>query len=99
VKTIWKFPLESVDEQTVEMPEGAWILTVQMQGSVPCLWAVVHPEARLTPRRILIHGTGRPPLDRLGRYIGTVQMLDGSRVFHVFEAEQPAPPQAEDQPK
>jgi len=31
------------------------------------------------------YGTGHPVKDNPGRYIGTVQMLDGKLVFHLFE--------------
>lgn len=40
-ETIWKFPLEIADSQSVVMPSGARILSAQMQGSTLCLWAVV----------------------------------------------------------
>jgi hypothetical protein len=39
LKTIHKYPLHIADRQTVAMPRGARILTVQMQHEVPCLWA------------------------------------------------------------
>jgi len=38
-KTTWKYPLEITDEQNLMMPEGAEILTAQMQGGTLCLWA------------------------------------------------------------
>lgn len=41
MKTIWKFELKVGDKQTVEMPEGAEILTAQFQGDTLCLWALV----------------------------------------------------------
>lgn len=44
MNTIWKYPLYVQDVQTVEMPDEADILTVQVQGDVPCLWAMVNPD-------------------------------------------------------
>lgn len=89
---IWKFPLEfTVHPQVIAMPEGARILTVQMQRAVPCLWAMVDPIARRTSRHILIVGTGAEIAEHLApvyRYIGTFQMVDGAFVWHVFELQE-----------
>ena len=41
MKTIWKFPVPVNDGNVLEMPEGAKILSVQVQGETPCLWALV----------------------------------------------------------
>lgn len=84
MKTIWKYPLEITDEQVVAMPNDAEILTVQMQGSELCLWAVVEDTNPKEPRTICIIGTGNPmPDERFLIYIGTAQM--GPLVWHVFE--------------
>lgn len=90
MKTIWKYPLEVVDLQTVKMPAGAQILTAQMQGSAStgvtlCLWALVQPDAPLTGCVIEILGTGHPAPDVPRRHIGTVLMMQGALVWHVFE--------------
>lgn len=88
-RTIWKFPLRIEDTQSVGIPEGGRILTVQMQGYCPCLWALVDPYAPVTRRSIRIFGTGHEINDAESlTYIGTFQMGDaplGSLVFHVFE--------------
>lgn len=87
-RTIWKYELTVAEYQTVEMPVDAEILTVQMQGDVLCLWALVSPDAELAPRSIEVFGTGHPIEYSAGnyrRYIGTVQMHGGSLVWHVFE--------------
>ena len=97
MKTIWKFPLELIDEQDVMMPKGAKILSVHVQVSIDvseaheivCLWALVDPDAKLQKRVIEIFGTGNP-IDVPGvthKFIGTVQMRGGSLVWHVFEQE------------
>ncbi len=70
------------------MPIGAKILTVQTQNDIPCLWALVDPQAETEGRNIEIFGTGHPVLSDLGtarEYIGTFQMHNGTLVFHVFE--------------
>lgn len=87
MKKIYKYPLEITDTQFVELPLGAEILTVQMQGNQLCLWAMVNtlPEAIKKNRRIEIIGTGNPiPIGDL-KYISTFQMMDGRLIYHVFE--------------
>jgi hypothetical protein len=85
-RTIWKFPLVVTDKQVVEMPRGAKILCVQMQGEKPCIWALVDPKTpRSIGRRFSIYGTGHPIQGGPGKFIGTFQMNGGSLVFHLFE--------------
>ncbi len=83
---VYKFPLEISDEQKVSMPEGAKVLTVQVHKGWPCLWAECNPDKEPVFRTFLIRGTGHPIDDDIKKeYIGTIQMLDGSIVYHVFE--------------
>lgn len=49
-KTIWKFELETTGNQTLKMPIGAEILSVQTQFDKPCLWALVEPNAEKEDR-------------------------------------------------
>ena len=51
--TIWKYPLETVTNQTVRMPLGSKILTVQVQHAYPCLWAVVDEHTNVLTERII----------------------------------------------
>lgn len=89
MKTIWKFPLQTTDQQSLEMPESAEILSVQVQGETPCLWALVDPQAIRLTRVFETFGTGHPvPVDAghiRRKFIGTYQLLSGALVFHVFE--------------
>lgn len=85
MKTIWKFPLEVVDEQLVDMPEGSEILAVQVQLGVPCLWAAVTPDAAKVKRCIATYGTGHPMKSRAAdQYVGSYQLQGGALVFHVY---------------
>jgi hypothetical protein len=89
--TIWKYPIEIIDAQVVEMPEGATILDVQAQDDVPCIWALVDPEKPSETRTILTYGTGHPIDNRVAmssRHIGTYQIKGGKLVFHVFISEE-----------
>lgn len=83
---IWKFELAVTDQQTLMMPEGAKLLSVQMQGDACCLWALCDEEMAPEPRHIAIYGTGNPLPDQPGKYIATFQMHGGALVFHAFEA-------------
>lgn len=85
--TIWKFPLEAVENQIIIMPVGAIVLTVAMQYQTPTLWALVDPSAvgGVGRRKIAIYGTGHPLPEDYGVYINTFQMAGGDLVFHVFD--------------
>lgn len=88
MKTIWKFPIEITDVQPVCMPEGAEILSAQVQGGQLCLWALVNPENQMTERVIEVFGTGNPIHSGMGtdrKFIATAQMRDMPPVWHVFE--------------
>ena len=86
MNSIRKYPLRIADEQTIDFPEGAEVLAVQVQKGTPCLWVRVDPAAPKTPRKIITHGTGHPVPETTGRYIGTYQIEGGALVFHVFDA-------------
>jgi hypothetical protein len=80
---IFKYPLRVTDHQSVPLPLGARILSVQFQDIWLSLWAAVDPKEALTEaRHIRIYGTGHE-LDSSGRFITTVQQ--GSLVWHIFE--------------
>lgn len=95
--TVYRYPLRIVDEQVVSMAEGAEILAVARRDDQrqvvrggshePVdMWALVDPNAPLSPRRIRIAGTGHPlsDVDSLV-FLGTVQIAQGQLIFHVFE--------------
>lgn len=88
-KTIWKFPLPVSASFTLTLPNGAVVLNVQMQGSTPCLWALVDPLAAGEERRFQIIGTGHPEHTDGMIYCGTFQA--GGFVGHVFEVLPDAP--------
>jgi hypothetical protein len=84
--TIWKYPLEVKDSNQLELPKGAKILCVQLQGHAPCLWAEVDKlEIKKQIVTIDIFGTGHE-IDQTPRnYLGTFQMHDGYLVFHAYQ--------------
>ena len=88
MRTIYKYKLEATDEQTIAMPYGAQILSVQVQADIPCIWAMVDTdEETMNYKTIYTYGTGHKlphDMDQL-KYIGTYQLYGGDLVFHVFE--------------
>lgn len=84
--TIWKFGLPLEDKVAIEMPEGAKVLSVGVQQGNPCIWAMVNARAPKVLRSFYVHGTGhRVDIPYDARFIGTIQLLDGGLVFHVFD--------------
>jgi len=83
---IYKYQLETEDVQTIEMPHGAEILTIETQNRKPCIWALVDTNAIITTRTFEIFGTGHTVPDNVNRkYVGTYQFQGGELVFHCFE--------------
>ena len=85
MKTIWKYKIFPEEKQQISIPEGAKILDVQMQRGVPCVWALVDPDAEHEIRTLVARGTGRPIITRPGEYIGTFQMAGGDLMLHLFD--------------
>jgi len=83
--SIFKYDLKIRDDQTVKMPIGAKILSTQLQYEKICLWALVDPANEMEERKIIIRGTGHHIDEMDMKYIGTVQMVGGHLVWHVFE--------------
>jgi hypothetical protein len=83
--TIYKYPLKTTDEQVIQMPFGATILSAQCQMKSICVWAIVNTTAPLENRKFRIFGTGHPfdLTPNEFKFIDTVQM--DMLVFHVFE--------------
>lgn len=85
-RAIWKFPFEVTDRlEVLFMPEGAEILSIQIQNSKVCIWAVCDERAPKVERRFHIYGTGHslPENLRVSDHIGTIQVA--GFVWHVFE--------------
>lgn len=85
--TIWKFPIDWIGRFHKEMPIGAHILSVQMQGLEPQMWALVKPENPTTVREFVIYGTGQQIEESGNRleFIGTFQQSEGRLIWHLFE--------------
>ena len=95
-KVVHKYPLHVGKVQQLEVPVGAKVLSVQVQGSSLCLWALVNadPEGRKRMIRVAVLATGQEVKESIKDwdYVGTAMMMDGLFVWHVFTATNPSIP-------
>lgn len=85
MEVIFKYKLQTTDEQEIEMPLGADVLTVQVLNDEPYVYAKVNTNYTSIKYRFRIFGTGHQIEDEFsGKYIGTYQIFNGSGVFHLF---------------
>ena len=81
---IFKYPLLVTGRQDVEMPQGARILSVQVQRKVPVMWALVDPGKPADQKReIRMRGTGHDSTEDGSEFLDTIQ-LEAGLVFHDF---------------
>ena len=84
MKTIYKYTVTGLPLQNkIEMPKGASILSVNMQGADCCMWALVDTESETEEREFEIVGTGWQIYDSMS-YVGTCFANDGF-VWHIVE--------------
>jgi hypothetical protein len=82
---VFKYAAPLDDTFEVRLPVGAQILSVGEQGVGLYFWALVNPDADMQTRRFHWRRTGHQA-DGVGRFVGTVLVQGGARVFHLFEA-------------
>lgn len=83
MEVIWKYHLDLVDSQEIEMPKHSKIISVQTQYSKMTIWVICDPE-EVTEKRIFdIQGTGNPVRKIRGKHIGTCIITN--YVWHIFE--------------
>lgn len=92
IRKIWKYPLNTVDEQIVRLPKGAILLTVATIHDNVCMYALVDPNEQVCePRIIRLYGTGHELKEDdttvSHRYLGSCITMGGALVWHVFEVE------------
>ena len=83
---IYKYPVPVADEFSIQVPEAARLLDVQVQRGSVQLWAMVAPDARMVTRKFALRGTGHDA-SGLGfaAHVGTFQLDGGALVFHLFD--------------
>lgn len=83
---IFKYDLSAEDLQTLKLPVGSELLTVQIQDGAPRLWAVVDAEETRTEDHIVgVALTGHPIPWGVEKHLGTVQIPTTGFVYHFFE--------------
>jgi hypothetical protein len=83
---IYKYELKALDNQSIMLPEGAKILSVQTQYETPCIWVELNTELPSTVSHDFeIYGTGHTMPDCDRTYIGSFQLQGGALVFHLYE--------------
>ena len=90
MKTIYKYPLEITNKQSIEIPNNSRILSVANQNENICLWVEIDKkEEKKTELAFYVFGTGHDIPDNLNlHFIGTVVTLGGRLVWHVFAERQ-----------
>lgn len=88
MNTILKYKLENVDQQTIEIPLPARVLSVIEQNDDIMLCSVVDDDKDVPkiPVDISIKGTGDVVENGIGLYtfLGTVKLFDGKEIWHIF---------------
>lgn len=88
MKTIWKFELRSTDIQTLKVPKGYKVLTLQLQRGIPYIWIECDPNNDSTYLKLRTYGTGHEitneESERLS-YVGTYLIHQDSIVLHVYQ--------------
>ena len=83
---IHKQELQIVDEQNIVIGAESELLSVDVQRDKLCVWYTVDLDDAYTQRRkIYVRGTGHVLEDGDAVYLGTVLMMNGDLVFHVFD--------------
>lgn len=90
MRRIFKYPLVITDEQEVELPVGAEVISALNQRGQLVLYAIVDDSVSKTEKRIVrIFGTGHVVDVYHGSnseydFIGTVSMMNDELIWHVF---------------
>jgi hypothetical protein len=89
MKTVYKYTLATTDEQILSLPKGSRILSVEEQNQNIVLYALVDTEEKqVCEYKIIVVGTGHIASDAADcEFLGTVKLLGGELMFHVFVKE------------
>ena len=84
MQTIYKYLLNT-GSTVVPVPKGGVVLSAQEQFGDVCVWVVVDTDREFEDRHFEVFGTGHFMSEGERDFIGTVQLMGGSLIFHVFE--------------
>lgn len=83
--TVYKYAIPASASFTLQLPESARVLTVQIQNFQPNIWVELDTDEPTKPRNFYVRGTGHQFTGDEQTYIGTYQVFDGQLVFHLYE--------------
>lgn len=85
---IFKYKLENIDQQRLELPLPARMLSVVEQDDDIVLYSLVDDDSGIPeiPVDVLVVGTGDVLENNVGLYtfLGTVKLFGGKEIWHVF---------------
>jgi hypothetical protein len=86
MKTVYKYNLKDLHEQTIVADLRWKPLSVTQVDNRIYLYALVDTDRDKYPHKVKIFGTGHPfeQGDLDNAFVGTVALLGGQLVFHVF---------------
>ena len=83
---VFKYPL-NINKPIVEVPVGSKFLSVQAQKDSLMAWFLVDElQKNYTTVLFSIVGTGHDVPNDIGDFVSTVQMFEGSLMFHIFKS-------------
>ncbi len=81
---IWKYKVDK--KADIELPVGAEVLSADTQDGEVYLWILLDDNApRSVKRKFIVAMTGQEIAEHNLHFIGTVLLLEGTFVLHVFE--------------
>ena len=84
MRKVFKYRIPIDDSFVLKLPVGAKILMVQVQNQIPCIWALIDPDAVYEDRQFRLAGTGHPITEDNLAYIGSFRLYSWV-IFHLFE--------------
>jgi hypothetical protein len=86
MRKIFKYPLEIIDYQTVEIKSPAILLSVMEIDDEIMMYAMVDDLEYGVPVDVRIIGTDHAIKDDIDNYkfLGTVKLMNGREIWHVF---------------
>jgi hypothetical protein len=80
---IYKYPFAIESKTSISVPSGHVVMHVGLDpAGVPCVWALVEPEAPKIDIAIWVVGTGHDVPEEACRHVGS--FVQSAFVWHIF---------------
>jgi len=86
-RKIFKYEIPIADDFSLPLPQGARVLSIDVQNGTPFIWALVDEEAGKESVYFHLAGTGHvvpPHVADSYAFVGTFMLHGGALVFHLF---------------